>query len=370
MRPDDNLQPIDPKQEGSGKFEFLWNNRDRLKRCSRFIIATDADPPGQRLAAELVRRLSAARCMFVTYPDGCKDLNDVLMRIGADGVAAVINGAKPYPVKGLYRLSDYPDMPALTTHSTGWPILNQHLKLFAGEFMVVTGIPSHGKSTWVINLLYNLYLESGWRAAIFSPEMKTVPHLRDKLRRIITGKTDPDSDLIVNADRIINDAFVFIDSDPTGNDTDDDFNLDWIVDKATDAVMRDGIRVLMIDPWNEIEHAKLRDETMTEYVGRSIRQLKRFAHQYEVAVIVIAHPTKEINDKGGNTRPPSLYDVEQSAAWFNKSDHGVCIHRADNGLSTETSIKVLKVRFDETGEKGEIKMEFDRASCRYHPINE
>jgi twinkle protein len=73
----DDLAPIDQGSEQAGKFEFLWNNRDRLKRIKRFIIATDGDRPGQRLAAEIVRRLSASRCLFVEYPPGTKDLNDV-----------------------------------------------------------------------------------------------------------------------------------------------------------------------------------------------------------------------------------------------------------------------------------------------------
>jgi twinkle protein len=131
-----------------------------------------------------VRRLSASRCLFVEYPPGTKDLNDVAVLHGKDAVAAVLNAAKPYPVRGLYRLSDYPEREALPTFSTGWWTLDKHVRLFAGEFMVVTGIPGHGKSTWVLNLLCNLALLHCWRAVLFSPEMPTVPHLRDKLRRI------------------------------------------------------------------------------------------------------------------------------------------------------------------------------------------
>lgn len=347
------LQPI--SDEASGKFEFLWNNRDRLKRIKRFIVAVDNDRPGQRLAAELVRRLSASRCHFVEYPVGCKDLNDVACQRGPEAVAAVLNAAKPYPVRGLYRLSDYPERGALPVFSTGWSTLDKHLQLFAGEFMVVTGIPSHGKSTWVLNLLCNAARLHGWRTALFSPEMPTVPHLRGKLRRIHGGR-GPDTDAFID------EYFRFIDADPTGKD-DEDFDLDWIIDKATDAVLRDGIRCLVIDPWNEIEHARRRDESMTDYIGRGIRALKRFARLYDVAVIVIAHPTKDVG-KDGKSRPPTLYDIEGSAHWYNKCDHGVVIDRP-NAYADETSVRIAKVRFEETGEKGEIRMSFDRERQRY-----
>jgi twinkle protein len=356
-KPDD-LRPIDEGSEHAGKFEFLWNNRDRLKRVKRFIIATDGDRPGQRLAAEVVRRLSASRCLFVEYPRGSKDLNDVAVLHGKDAVAAILNAAKPYPVRGLYRLSDYPDREALLTFSTGWRTVDNHLQLFAGEFMVVTGIPGHGKSTLVLNLLCNVASLHGWRAALFSPEMPTVPHLRDKLRRIRGGSR-------LEADSFIDEYFRFIDADPTGRE-DVEFDLDWIIDKATDAVLRDGIRVLVIDPWNEVEHARRRDESVTDYIGRGIRALKRFARLYDVAVIVVAHPTKEVG-RDGKARPPTLYDIEGSAHWFNKCDHGIVVDRP-NALVDEAVLRVAKVRFEESGEKGQIRLRFDRQTGRFETL--
>jgi twinkle protein len=349
----EDLKPLG--DDTSGKFEFVWNNRDRLKKVRRFILAVDSDRPGRRLAAELLRRLSASKCYFVEYPAGCKDLNDVLQQKGSEAVAAVLNAAKPYPVKGLYRLSDYPDRPGVSVYSTGWWTLDNHLQLFPGEFMVVTGIPNHGKSTWVLNLLSNAARLHGWHSAIFSPEMPTVPYLRNKLRRI-----NNIHDGI--GDAFIDEYFRFIDSDPTGAE-DDDFDLSWIIDKATEAVLRDGIRCLLIDPWNEVEHARERNESMTDYIGRGIRMLKRFARQYDVAVIVVAHPTKDIA-KDGKSRAVNLYDIEGSAHWFNKCDHGIVIDRP-NSYADEAVVRIAKVRFEETGAKGEVKMSYDRASSKY-----
>jgi twinkle protein len=80
-------------------------------------------------------------------------------------------------------------------------------------------------------------------------------------------------------------------------------------------------------------------------------------------VIVIAHPTKEVNEKG-SVRVPTLYDVDGSAAWFNKPDHGICIHRPDPRVD-ESRVLIQKVRFDDTGERGEVRMAFDRRTLRY-----
>jgi twinkle protein len=360
----EKLAPLDAGAEQSGKFEFLWNNRERLARIKRFVIAVDNDAPGRRLAAELVRRLSAARCLFIEYPFGCKDLNEVLTSFGPEEVSRVINQVKPYPVRGLYHLSEFPSHSALETFSTGWSTVDRHLRVFAGEFMVVTGIPGHGKSSWVLNLLVNAAENHGWRSAIFSPEMPIVPQLRDKLRRIRLRNSIEEMDraTLKEADAWIEDYFVFIDVDPTGAD-DETYDLDWLLDRATDAVLRDGVRFLVVDPWNEIEHAKRRDENVTDYIGRAIRALKRFARLYDVAVIVVAHPTKDVA-KDGKSRPVTLYDIENSAHWFNKCDHGVVVDWPDSNVS-ESIIRVAKVRFEESGERGQVRMKFDRFSGRY-----
>ncbi len=352
----------DIENEATGKFEFVWNNRDRLKRIKRFIIAVDNDAPGMHLASELVRRLSAARCLFVTYPAGCKDLNDVLQKHGRDEVVSVLNAAKPYPLKGVYKLSDYPDAPPLVTYRTGWHTLDQHLTLFLGEFMVVTGIPNHGKSTWVTNMLVNLSETHLWKAAIFSPEMPVVPQYRDKIRKIKLRRPPRDEWDAHEVDQWIDKRFRFIDSSPI-DDLDEEVDLKWVIDRATDAILRDGIQVLVIDPWNELEHSRRRDESMPDYIGRAIRTLKRFAKERQVAVIVVAHPTKEVG-REGKGRMPTPYDIEGSAHWYNKPDHVVIVHRPDENVN-ETVIRVAKVRFEESGSKGHVTLRFNLENSRF-----
>lgn len=367
QNPEDLGKP-DPEGDATGKFQYFWNNTARLKTVKRFVIAVDNDNPGKRLAAELVRRLLPSKCLFVAYPDGCKDLNDVRMRLGPEAVSAVLNAAKPYPVHGLYRLNEFPELPAIRTFKTGWYTLDRNLQLFAGELMFVLGIPGHGKSAFIANLLANLSDKYGWRSVIFSPEEPTTPHMRDKLRRIYMGPRRLEMDVAshAEADAWINDRFLFIAADPLGQ-SDQEVYLDWILDRAKDAVLRDGVQVLVIDPWNEIEHARQPRESETEYIGRAIRMINRFRHDHNVIVIVLIHPTKEIG-KDGKSRPPTPYDATGSAHWFNKADHFLIIHRPDED-SNESVIRVAKVKFEGTGEKGTVRMKFDRNSNRFETLD-
>ena len=367
------LPPADPNAEKTGKFEFVWNNRERLKPIKRFILAVDNDPPGKRLEAELLRRLSPARCLFVTYPDGCKDLNDVRRAHGSEGVARVLNAARAFPLRGLYRLTDYPDVGEPETFSTGWPDLDDYLKLWLGELVVITGVPGHGKSTVVGNLCVNLALQHDWTIAIASFEIPTVPALRHKLRLAITGKPTAEwnHSQIQLADGWLTDHFVFIDDDPTG-ESDEDLTLEWLLERAEEAVIRDGIKVLVIDPWNEVEHARPRGENETEYHNRALRMLRRFAARFHTIVIVVAHPTKEVG-RDGAVRPPTLYDIAGSAAWYNKPDHGIVVHVPNHDIP-ETVIMVKKCRFNWSGKKGDVTLGYEasiegyRSLCGATPI--
>jgi twinkle protein len=365
----DELPPIDEKDEPTGKFEFLWNNRDRLKPIKRFVLAVDNDPPGQRLAAELVRRLSASRCLFVTYPEDCKDLNDVLQKHGPEAVTRCLNEAQPYPVKGLYTLDKYPDAPAIVTLSTGFEMIDRDglLKLFTPSLTTVIGIPGHGKSTWLSNLCCNAAEQHGWKSAVFSPEMPVVPHLRDKFRRIAgrrTIKRLASDGVLANVDDWISRHIIFIDHDDMD---DEDLSLEWVLDRAADAVLRYGIRILVIDPWNEIEHARRRDETTADYCQRALREIKRFNRRYDLATFLVVHPTKEVG-KDGKKRVPTLYDADGSSAFFNKSDFGICVDRPDSQVA-ETDIHIQKVRFEGTGTKGNVRMFFDVETSRFERLD-
>jgi twinkle protein len=73
---------------------------------------------------------------------------------------------------------------------------------------------------------------------------------------------------------------------------DDAPTIDAILEKARAAVMRHGIRGLVIDPYNEIEHHRPATVMETEYVSKLLGKVKRFAALHEVHVWFVAHPAK------------------------------------------------------------------------------
>lgn len=337
------------------KYSYIAEHWDDLKRIKRIVIATDDDAPGQRLAQDLVRRLGRPRCAFVTFPDDCKDMNDVLVKHGAQDVHRLIDEAIAYHIAGLHTLDTLPPRPAIEPVSTGFGRMDDLLKIYVPSLVVVTGLAGNGKTTWTNQLVAQLALLHGWRIGVASFEMVIDPYVTRTLES--TYRLHTKVCRLSEARQFVNDHFVFI--TPEETEDDDQFDVDWLISKAIAAVVRHGIRVLMVDPWNEVEHYCRRGESMTEYSGRVIRSLKKFAKDFDVCVIVVAHPAKSAKDKAAEAI--GLYDVSDSAHFANKADQGVVVMRTPGPGDTVTRVFVKKIRYQpDTGMLGEIQLTFDR----------
>ena len=87
---------------------------------------------------------------------------------------------------------------------------------------------------------------------------------------------------------------------------------------------RYGIRGLVIDPYNELDHQRPVHMNETEYVSQMLTKVKRFAQHNDVHVWFVAHPRQL---QGWRGEPPNLYDISGSAHFINKADNGLVIHR-------------------------------------------
>ena len=334
----------------ANRYAYMWEHEAQLAQVKSFVLATDADAPGQFLAKDLASILGPERCKFVRYPDDCKDLNEVLVKHGQQAVTKVIAEARPYPVKGLYRFSDFPEEGPPRSMATGIPELDDHMRVTLGTFTVFTGFSNMGKST-VVNTILAHALGKGVSVCIASFE--THPEiLRRQLRNALLDEWGPDG-----ADELLEAKVSII---ANALDEDSEIDLEYYMELLRVAVIRDGCKIIVLDPWNEIEHKRRRDETETDYIGRAIRALKRFARRMDVSLWVVAHPTKP---QKGHTGAPSLYDISGSANWFNKADYGLVYHRPDKTINA-ASLTVAKVRMGLEGKPGAVAVRMNNQTGR------
>lgn len=232
-----------------------------------------------------------------------------------------------------------------------------------GDLTVVTGVPGHGKTSFVNEVVCRLALAHGWRTIFGSFEQRPVPDHRRALRTFHGEKLEKHltAEERAAADAFIDKHFRFL---VPRDDT--ETSLTWLLDIMAAAVRRFDPHIIVIDPWNELEHIRPREMMQTEYTGWSICALKRFAKGHRVHIIVVAHPAKLQRNRDGKYPMPTLYDIADSAHWYNKPDLGVVIWREGASSSLPTSIVVAKSRYhSEIGRPGQISGIWNESTGRY-----
>jgi twinkle protein len=374
----DGAPPPGAKDYAS-KFSFLQADELRLSTVREWIIAVDNDEPGKRLEDELARRLGREKCKRVRWPGDCKDANDVLVSFGPDVLRECIENAEPFPIKGVFTVDDLADkVRALYARgwergvSTGWDEVDRFYTVRPGEFTVVTGMPNSGKSNWLDALLVNLANAHGWRFALFSPENQP---LEDHMARFVekwAGESFHDgmykridAAKLESGMRWVGDHFRWI-----LPDDDAEWTIENVLERARALVFRAGIRGLVIDPWNELEHAPPNGTTETIYTGQVLKRVRQFARHHGVHVWIVAHPAKLYREKDTRTYPvPNLYDISGSANWRNKADCGIVIWRDFANPAAPIEVHVQKVRFRQVGKLGLAKLVYDPATQTYRDLS-
>ncbi|MBT5632854.1 MAG: toprim domain-containing protein [Nitrospina sp.] len=358
----------------SDKLDFLGRCEKKLEAVSQHILALDNDAPGKKLEAELIRRLGPEKCKVGEWPINSKDANDVLVKYGSEKLKACIESARPCPISGLYEVRDIIedvlglyDNGAQGGAKVGWLNLERLYSVRSGEWTLITGIPSHGKSEVLDAMLIDLAESEGWSFGICSPENQPLQRHAAKLLEKYLGKPfrSGPSERIQKNELMpglgwLDKHFSFILPD------ENDLTVDGVLKLARALVFRKGIRGLVVDPWNELDHSRPSNLSETEYISQALTKIRRFARTYDVHVWLVAHPTKLPKQTDGKYPVPTPYDVSGSAHWRNKADNCLAVWRdLSEPHSREVQVHVQKIRFKEVGQIGMAKLNYDILTGRY-----
>lgn len=353
----------DEAQQGS-KLNFLDRNFDRIKAAKRVVLALDNDKPGQQMAEEIARRVGRSKVWRVVMPADRKDMNEVLVKDGAERVAEITTKLEPWPVEGLLRASDA-RAALLNLHqhgmppgqSTGWRHLDPYWTVQEGMLHIVTGKPGGGKSAFIDNLMVNLSDRAEWTWGVASFESP----IQLQLARLIAVRhgmpfRDIDPASVEKHMAWADEHFHFLTSDGL-------VTIDNLLERADVAVTRYGIRGLVIDPFNYIRTPGR--EMDTEGVNEMLSKLKTFCVSREVAGMLVAHPAKPGTDN--DDWIPTGYSVAGSAHFYNRADFGITIARAKGPaeLEGDTQAVIWKCKWSHLGKEGRVMLDFDPATERF-----
>jgi len=352
----------------SNNLDYLDNCIDYFDDKEKIVLAVDSDEAGQALQGELIRRLGAEVCFLVDFEDS-KDANEYLLAKGKEALKSRILKAKPVPLENVTTFRDIEDQITdfvKNGFKPGFQIgldnFDEIFSTYTGQFITVTGIPSHGKSDFVDQMCVGYNKNYNWKIAYASPENAPTHLHAHKLMRKTWGEMPVVSDIGTDkwnqvADHI-NSSYFFIDMER--------YTLDAVLRKGAELVKRKGIKCLVIDPFNKVRDTSDASGDVNVYTLEYLTKIEIFVKKYDVLVIVVAHPTKMYKGQDGKIEEPNMYNIKGGGEWCDASYHGLLVHRDFDAKTVK--VKVLKVKFQNLGENGaEAHFTWEPKSGTYIP---
>jgi len=333
----------------NSKMEYLENCENDFKHIVKFILAMDEDLVGVTFRDELARRLGKEKCFKVSFKD-CKDANEYLTKYGKDELIKVIENCEPYPIEGVFTIQDV-RTELFELYKKGMPKgmtlddpIDEYISFDKGRLYTITGIPGHGKSEfvdWIIEKLTGIY---NMKTAYFSPENYPLQAHISKLIEKLIGKPFKSERMTIAEYEL---AVEYLTEKYYWINPEENYSVDTILDTAKSLILRKGINILVIDPYNKLEHARKTNQSETEYISQFLDKLTNFAHKYETIIFLVAHPRKMQKNAAGYYEIPNLYDINGSSNFFNKTDFGLTVYR--NMQSDLVEVHVQKAKFRHLG---------------------
>lgn len=354
---------------GNQKLEYLDNCWELFENTKRIVLAVDGDQAGLSLKEELARRFGKERCYVITYPEGCKDANDVLLKFGKGTVKQMIDNRKEWPIEGIITLDEmYDTICSWYEHgypkgaSTRIPGLDDLLTFAPGQLTMVTGIPGHGKDEICNWIMANLakYEQWPWGVCGFEEEAEqTVTKIIEKfIGKSFDFRKDASQRVSVEEFQrgilFVDKLFHFYKTEAIDTD------IESLLALADRLVLKYGIKGLILNPWNWIDN--ITDLKETDYISWALSKIIRFARKRGVHVIVIAHTTKIEKDKQTKKYSvPNLYSISGSAHFHNKTHNGITVYRDEDTVD----VYVQKVKQSWLGQKGFSTYKYDTFTRQY-----
>jgi twinkle protein len=360
------------------KLECITNSYELFENAEKIYIATDNDENGRRLKEELIRRFGAEKCSLIDF-NQCKDANDYLLMYGKENLKECVKQAQDVPIDGIFTLDSvftsmldtFRNGKARGT-STYWGEIDCAFTWRSREVTVWTGYQNEGKSLFLESLCVLKAFFEGWKFAVFSPENTPVNDFYDNLIEIFIGKSsDPhfkanqmtESEYVEASEFISNHFFMIY--------PDKDFELNTIFEKTKYLIRKQGVRCLIIDPYNTVEHKMKSGEREDLYISRFMSEIKRFSIENDITTQLVAHQVTPQKDTKGRYLRPDVNRIKGGGTFADKADNVLFVWRPERALdfgSTEVIFGSQKIKKQKlVGIPQDIcNIQFQRKTNRYY----
>lgn len=327
--------------KGNLNLDYLDNYIEYFENKDVIYIAVDNDAAGQKGQEELIRRLGAEKCKIVNFND-CKDANDYLLKYGKEALKNTVKLARDVKIEGIFTIEDITSSMINSYRNgqnrgetTGISEIDKAWTWRTKEVNLWTGYQNEGKSLFLNQLALIKAIISGWKFAVFSPENFPLDDFFNDLIETYIGKScDPFYSNNYMTEKEYKEAMNFIKDHFFVIYPEKDFKIQTIFDKTKYLVKKRGIRGLIIDPYNTVEHLMGSGEREDLYISRFMSQLKRFGVEEDLSMNLVAHQlTARKNEKdGGRYYRPELNNIKGGGTFADKADNVLFIWRPNRAL--------------------------------------
>ena len=354
---------------GALGFTWLANCWDWINKFEEIVVFGDYEKGKITLIETLEKRIQGkVKCVRCEDYLCEKDANDILRKYGKDAIIKAVENAELREVKYVKRLANVEavnltDLPKI---KTGIRQLDRVCGgLLRGHVVLLSGKRGEGKSTFMSQIVAEA-IEQDNAVFVYSGELPNY-HFKNWLDLQIAGNKfvstrqneygDNEYYLSEEAVKKINKwyydkAFIFDNSAVTDNE------YEGLLKVIVDSICRYDIKLVCID---NLMTAMDCDVNTDLYRQQSsfVKSLEKLAQQYDVAIILVAHPKKTQGDFDNDTVSGSS-DITNAVSFvFN-------YQRAKGGTEHDSELMITKNRLNGkilTGENS-IKLYYSEKSKR------
>lgn len=274
-------------------------------------------------------------------------------------------------------LLDYHKKGALRGKFLGFPVFNEKYTMALPGATDWTGIPSSGKTEFLLELLLNTSMYYGWRHLLYVPDVGTKDQIIAILIHKITGKSFDkrhtnnyitEQEINQHYDWVLHHFKILHKVSAKAKISPYEF-WDMAVEMNYSTKSEGGIQTATIDSWKDMKRYVSSDGTAIPrddlYLEDVLEYRNTLSELHKMHFHIVIHPLKTDADKNGVRKAPTPYELKGGPTWYDMGKCQVTVHRIE-GTKNEVDIIVTKAKPESVASTGATRMFFDRKIRRFY----
>lgn len=261
----------------------------------------------------------------------------------------------------------------------GFPVFNEKYTMSLPGATEWTGIPSSGKTEFLMECLLNASQYYGWRHLLYVPDIGKKEMAIAMLIHKLSGKTFDkryksnhitEEEIQRHYDWVIDHFKILYKTNAKAKITPYEF-WDMAVEMDKESIKKDGRRIhtATIDSWKDMKrYVGQQGESIARddlYLEDVLEYRNTLSELHKMHFHIVIHPLKTETDKNGVRKAPTPYELKGGPTWYDMGKCQVTVHRID-GTANEVDIIVTKAKPESVASVGATRMFFDKKIRRFY----